>query len=237
MKKKFRIITTHYTSGKRFGDFQRRMQWIGSDKYDTRPYVSWDSRAHINRKQTAKHQQLYTNLFHQDASIQMDLFLDINYNRRGWSFLVSQQVIAYLQDIITYIHHHHVDLTLWYPNYRRRGSASLVHLSYNKQLHNIDVLSSLITIQVKKTLPWYHSHLWSFLSKIPLSKPKKAIVLFSDFLIMDKDTTQHLDTLKKHHIVFLFHLPIDPTYGQHYEHCFLKTPVSTSISNKEITLL
>ncbi|MEI7919047.1 MAG: DUF58 domain-containing protein [bacterium] len=47
-----------------------------------RKYVVGDSASQINWKVSARHQELYTNIFQQEKSLQVDIFLDVNYNRR-----------------------------------------------------------------------------------------------------------------------------------------------------------
>jgi uncharacterized protein (DUF58 family) len=48
-----------------------------------RKYSVGDSASQINRKLSAKYQELYTNVFQQEKSLNLDIFFDINYNRRG----------------------------------------------------------------------------------------------------------------------------------------------------------
>jgi len=75
---------------------------------------------------------------------------------------------------------------------------------------------------VKKTKKIYQSLLQEFLKEVVKEKQKRAIVIFSDFLVMDTEAKKLLHYLKKQHIIFLFQLPIDLEQGQNYNKFFLQ---------------
>jgi uncharacterized protein (DUF58 family) len=65
-----------------------------------RKYASGDPFKYINRKQTAKHNELYTSLFQQEKDITLDVFFDVNYNRKGDTNL--EKVCEFFADMMVY---------------------------------------------------------------------------------------------------------------------------------------
>ena len=82
MKDNFRLIPKRPIIGNYFGLFQSIFSGIGSEMNDVRPYTPGDSAKTINRKTSAKYQELYSTVYHQEKSISIDVLRDINYN---WS--------------------------------------------------------------------------------------------------------------------------------------------------------
>jgi len=222
MKKRFSIKLTKPIVGKRFGVFQHIIKWAGSEKVDMRKYSSGDGASQINWKLSAKYQELYTNIFQQEKSLVMDIFLDINYNRRGGKIPNREQAFSYTEDIFSYCKQQQIATTIHYPIHRRRGTSTLVQEDTKQHMREFRTIIEAIFAQVKKTKSYYTSYLHTFLHTAVKNKKRRAIVLFSDFLTMDDEAKQLIDYLKKHHILFLFQLPIDPDYGQNYEQFLLK---------------
>ena len=221
MKKKFALKFTKPISGKRFGVFQYLMKGIGSEKVDIRPYAPGDSASHINRKLSAKYQSLYTNIFQQEKSFVLEIFLDINYNRRGNDAPATQQVRAYIEDIISYCQHQHISFRFFYPVYSRYRRPYLTSSPIQKDSIAAKTLLTTILTTITKTRPYYHSFLSEFLATTTLWTQKKVFVLFSDFLLLDNHIKQQLHYLHRTHQFFLFQLPIDPMSGQNYHRYFL----------------
>ncbi len=247
MQKKFTIKLTKPVAGKRFGVFQHIMKWPGSEKVDVRTYQDGDNASHINWKLSAKYQTLYTNIFQQEKSLSLDMFLDINYNRRWGTIPNSQQVRAYAEDIISYCQHQQIAMRFFYPQRHFWRSPSLIATESSKNRNEmLDTLSRILST-VHTTKKIYHSLLATFLqqtlSQTSSSRPstnRRAIVIFSDFLTMDKHTKKLLHYLKTQHILFLFQLPIDRNQGQNYTNFFLKkniTPASNSVWSDELQLI
>lgn len=239
MKKKFAIKLTKPIVGKRFGVFQHIMKWAGSDKVDMRKYSSGDSASQINWKLSAKYQELYTNIFQQEKSLQLDFFFDINYNRRGGEYPNVAQVRSYGEDIISYCKKQQIGIKFFVPTSSFWWKAKLIEK--NMQKHNKDeIISTLheILLWVKKTKKIYSSLLITFLETAAQNKQRRAIVIFSDFLALDEEAKKLVHYLKKHHILFLFQLPIDPEQGQNYSSFFLeKKSALTKKPSGEIELL
>lgn len=194
---------------------------MGSDKVDMRKYSAGDSASQINRKHSAKYQQLYTNIFQQEKSLSLDMFLDINYNRRGGNIANTEQVRFYAEDIVSYCQHEQISIRFFWPEQRWFGSAKLIEKTMPRNVDEVRKFLQEILTKVKKTKKIYESSLTTFLDKAASEKSRRAIVIFSDFLAMDEEAKKLVDYLKKQHIVFLFQLPIDPEQGQNYDKFFL----------------
>ena len=79
-----------------------------------RKYSAGDSASQINRKLSAKYQELYTNIFQQEKSLGLDMFFDINYNRRGGKIANEEQVLAYAEDIVSYCQKQQINIRFFY---------------------------------------------------------------------------------------------------------------------------
>lgn len=237
MKKKFSIKLTKPIVGKRFGAFQSIMKWSGIEKIDMRKYSVGDSSSQINRKLSAKYQELYTNIFQQEKSLTLDLFLDINYNRRWGKIPNQEQVLAYAKDIISYCQHQQIGIRFFRPKMNFRWMATLEKKTMKKNNEEIFTILQEILHWVKKTKKIYQSLLQEFLKEVVKEKQKRAIVIFSDFLIMDNEAKKLLHYLKKQHIIFLFQLPIDLEQGQNYNNFFLQKNSPKKNRSGEIELL
>lgn len=237
MKKKFSIKLTKPIVGKRFGVFQHIMKWAGSEKVDMRKYSAGDSASQINRKLSAKYQELYTNIFQQEKSLGLDMFFDINYNRRGGKIPNEEQVRAYAKDIITYCQKQQITIRFFSPESKLFWATTLAEKAMTKSKDEIFENLHDILAKVKKTKKIYTSSLNAFLNKAVEDKQRRAIVIFSDFLTMDEESKKLLHYLRKQHILFLFQLPIDPEQGQNYSRFFLQKSAPTKKRSNEIELL
>ncbi len=237
MKNRFGIKLTRPIVGKRFGTFQSIMKWSGIEKTDFRKYSPGDSASHINRKLSAKYQELYTTIFQQEKSFTLDLFLDINYNRRGGDYPNIEQVRAYAEDIVSYCQHQHIGITFFSPKQKFWWANSLAKKSARKNTDEIFSVVHELLSWVKKTKKRYESLLSEFLQEAAKEKSRRAIVIFSDFLSLDEEAKKFLHYLKKQHILFLFQLPIDPEQGQNYSKFFLNPDYKKNPWSCEIEML
>lgn len=197
-----------------------------------RKYSAGDSASQINRKLSAKYQELYTNIFQQEKSLSLDIFFDINYNRRGGKIANDQQVLAYAEDIVSYCQHEQITIRFFYPEQKIFGSTKLVNTLLKKNMD--EILKNLhdILAKVKKTKKIYESSLNAFLNKTVEEKSRRALVIFSDFLAMDEETKKLLHYLRTQHILFLFQLPINLEQGQNYTSFFLKKNITSPMAGK-----
>lgn len=237
MKKKFSIKLTKPIVGKRFWVFQHIMKWAGSEKIDMRKYSIGDSASQINRKLSAKYQELYTNVFQQEKSLTLDIFFDINYNRRWWIIPNKEQVLAYAEDIVSYCQKQQISVRFFSPEQRFFWSANIkTELMKKNKEETRNALHDIIA-KTQATKKIYTSSLHTFLNHAVEEKWRRAIVIFSDFLTMDEKVKKLLHYLKKQHIIFLFQLPIDPEQGQNYNRFFLQKNAPTKKRSGEIELL
>ena len=192
-----------------------------------RKYSAGDSASQINRKLSAKYQELYTNIFQQEKSLSLDMFFDINYNRRGGKIANEEQVRTYAEDIISYSQHQQINITFFYPEQRFFGATKLTNKVMKKDRDEMFESLHAILAKVKNTKKIYESSLNTFLNATIKEKQRRAIVIFSDFLAMDEESKKLLHYLRKQHILFLFQLPIDQEQGQNYNKFFLQKNAST----------
>lgn len=234
MKNKFTIKLTKPISGKRFGVFQHIMKWSGSEKVDMRKYSPGDSASQINWKLSAKYQELYTNIFQQEKSLNLDMFFDINYNRRGGKISNDHQALSYAEDIISYCQKQQIYITFFYPEQKFFASTKLVSIVNKKNTDEIRNNLHEILSKVKKTKKIYESSLNTFLHKTVEEKQRRAIVIFSDFLAMDEETKKLIHYLRTHHTLFLFQLPIDHEQWQNYNKFFLQKNILSAAADTPI---
>ncbi|MFA6255895.1 MAG: DUF58 domain-containing protein [Candidatus Absconditabacterales bacterium] len=227
MKKKFSIKLTKPIVGKRFGVFQHIMKGAGSEKVDMRKYSAGDSASQINWKLSAKYQELYTNIFQQEKSLSLDMFFDINYNRRGGKIANEEQVRRYAEDIISYCQREQINIRFLSPEQKLFGATKLVEKVTKKNTDEIRDILHEILARVKKTKKIYQSLLNTFLNNAVENKQRRAIVIFSDFLVMNEESKKLLHYMRKQHILFLFQLPIDQEQGQNYSKFFLQKNTSS----------
>lgn len=178
-----------------------------------RKYSVGDSSSQINRKLSAKYQELYTNIFPKRENRSRWILLDINYNRRGWDIWIGSK-LAYSEDIVSYCQHQQIGIRFFSPKSTFWWSTKLKENVMKKNTEEIFTALHEIFAWVKKTKKIYQSLLHAFLEEAVKEKTKRAIVIFSDFLTMDEEAKKLLHYLKKQHILFLFQLPIDPEQGQ-----------------------
>ena len=221
MKSKFTLDPKKLIAGKYFGQFQSIFSGLGTEATDVRPYTPGDSAKTINWKTSAKHQQLYSNVYQQERAIAIDIFLDVNYNRNGkiQGKRNVERVRECISDIILYAKTYGATLTLLYPETSGRlwKSTKLRELVvWKKYEHAIDLMIKLSDI-TKKQPTKYQTYLSDFLGRISTNKKRRAIVVFSDFLALDAQQVKQFQQVKKEHVLVLFQLPVNKEMGQNYD--------------------
>lgn len=231
MKWRFSLDPKKLIAGKYFGQFQSIFSGLGTEATDVRPYTPGDSAKTINWKTSAKHQQLYSNVYQQEKAIAIDIFLDVNYNRNGkiQGKRNVDVVRDMFSDIILYAKTYGATLTLLYPETsgRLRKSTKLREIPVGKNYEKaIDLMIKLSDI-VKKQPVKYQTYLAYFLGRISTNKRRRAIVVFSDFLALDAKQVKQFQQAKKEHVLVLFQLPVNKEMGQNYDASLLN-PQSTN---------
>ncbi|MCX6822723.1 MAG: DUF58 domain-containing protein, partial [candidate division SR1 bacterium] len=231
-------------AGKYFGQFQSIFSGLGTEVTDVRPYTPGDSAKTINWKTTAKHQQLYSNVYQQEKAIAIDIFLDVNYNRNGkMQGKRNVDVVREMfSDIILYAKTYGATLTLLYPETSGRlwKSTKLRELVVGKNYEKaIDLMIKLSAI-VKKQSTKYHTYLSEVLGHISTNKGRftrhggRAIVVFSDFLALNEQQVKQLQQAKKEHLLVLFQLPVNKEMGQNYDRGMMREEKTVGIELMKI---
>ncbi len=221
MKSRFFLYPKKLIAGKYFGQFQSIFSWLGTEASDVRPYTPGDSAKVINWKTSAKHQQLYSNVYQQEKAIQIDIFRDVNYNWNGelQGKKNYERVRECMSDIFLYVKTYGATLNMFYTKrtWRLFGAQRINELiiwkHYDKAIPLMYELSNI----AKKMPRHYSSNLSTFLQRMAMNKKRRAIVIFSDFLDVSEQEKKHLQQLKKEHVLVLFQLPIDKYLWQNYD--------------------
>jgi len=219
--KKLSLKPRKLIAGKYFGQFQSIFSGIGTEASDIRPYTPGDSAKMINWKTSAKSQQLFSNVYHQEKAIAIDMLRDVNYNRNGELQKKKnyERVREVVSDVLLYAKTYGGMLTIFSPN--KSGFFSIgTKLKINNVGKNydqaVDLMTQLSAIS-KSSSKTYHTHISDFLSRMATNKKRRAIIIFSDFLGIDDKQVKQLQQVKKEHTLLLFQLPVNEQMGQNYD--------------------
>lgn len=204
MKSKFLIKIKKLIAGRYFSTFQSIFKWSGLEVTDVRKYSAGDPFKYINRKQTAKHSELYTSLFQQEKDVSLDVFFDVNYNRKAH----AENVMEFFADIIVYCQKNGIRIKLFWPP----THVLSIDKHRERAYESIDTLMHLI----KKSPKIYRSHLSKFLEDAKKNTKRRAIVIFSDFLDVSENDMHTLHYFMKEHAISLVKIPVDSIEGQNY---------------------
>ena len=197
-------------SGRYAGQFRSILQWSGIEIGDSRKYTPWDAKKFINRKQSAKHNDLYISLLEQDSDVQVDVFCDVNYNWQWWVDQINgDKVFGYLADLVLFAHGQGMRLVVYYPH---NGLANMPVSRLDDWYGVQQLLSSLVADQK----PRYESWLSLFLHQMVQVKKRRVILIVSDFLAVCADDVERLHRLQKDHQVLCVRIGIDQLEGMNY---------------------
>jgi len=200
-------------AGRYYGDFVSMFRWWWIEKQDNRPYLIWDDSKSINRKLSAKYDSLYVDVFHQEKDATLQVFFDVNHNRKSW-------VNKSFKDIII---QHYLDLSVYCLKHQifvecftyEKGQILVDSIGKDKiKAHAfIDNLKNLIDNQKMQYRSWWIE----FLQTMKQSAKRRAIMIFSDFMRLDDKSTILLKQLMKDHAIYLFTLKLSEQSGLNYE--------------------
>ncbi len=212
MQTAFIIKLKRRIAWKRFSNFESVFHGNGLEIDDFRTYVRGDTPKSINRKLSAKMNKLFVNTFQEDKSVDLDVFLDINYNRKGTTQYGNnaQLVLDLLGDILIYSKKYLVNLHIFIPEYIQQANSYNLIDAYSL----LDRFPHILTHISKK----YQSGLDTFLIHAKNKRKTRAFVIISDFLDVDSKQKNIFEQLRKDHALYLFRIPIHPYFGQNYEH-------------------
>jgi len=237
MQKKFALNPKKHITWTYFGQFQSIFSGSGSEMNDVRPYSPGDSAKTINRKTSAKHQELYSTVYHQEKAITIDVLRDINYN---WTWKLGKQTQAervhtVMTELLQYATRYGgllnvfvPEATLWWF-----GPSRLKKRPLWKDTVKAQTLIKQLPSLCKTTRKKYQTAISSFLQQTLPSK-KNALVLFSDFLGLETTDMHHLQHIKKEHALVLFRLPINLQLGQNYDVTSLPEDIFSQVKWLEI---
>jgi len=189
--------------GERYGSLETLFKWQWVAVRDTRRYQPGDQKATINRKQSAKRDQLYVNEYEAERTATVDLFLDINANRStgvevsnrslARDFLADYMVFAIENSLITigYLPHKEEFLTRSLWNERERMGR------YND-------IEQLVASSRKNG---YQSALSLFLQRAKTITKRRVIIIVADFLDLTEQDKNLLQRLEQRSIVICIRIP------------------------------
>jgi len=213
MKSKFLIKMKRLISWKYFSTFQSIFKWPGLEITDVRRYASGDPLKYINRKTSAKHNELYTSLFQQEKEITLDVFFDINYNWRD----NLEKVIEFFWDMIVYCQKNGIKVHLFYSTGWLLSSEVDIHaIAVEKHRERAYQFVDTLISTTKKTAKKYQSGLSKFLELAKNSKKRRAIVILSDFLDVEEKDRASIKYFTNEHSLSLVRIPVDHDEWQNY---------------------
>lgn len=231
MKKDFVLKFRKLTAGKNFSTFQSIFKGSWIEISDFRKYVPWDPLRYINWKVSAKHHDLYTQLFQSERDITCDIFLDINYNRRGKrNNNYTDEIFWFLREFLSYAHKNSINIRFFFPDIQKlwmfiisRNKSELKHISLWKKYTQAFSLLDYFKDSVKHTNKKYQTLLPEFLDYARKNSQKRAMIVFADFLDIWSDDVKILSFLDSIHWLNLFKLPINELRWQNYNKFFTKS--------------
>lgn|GEM_PF-966876 len=196
---------------------------------DVRQYAAGDPFKYINRKQTAKHNQLYTSLFQQEKDIGLDVFFDVNYNRRG-SYSTDcrvsrndggaetnlEKVVEFFADMMVYCKKNGVRVHIFYPSYSWLpdcagpwgSNTTIKEIIIDKHRERAYEWIGYLQQSLHRIAKSYRTALPQFLNIAKKNTKKRAIVIFSDFLDIAENDLHVLKHFDKEHALGLVQIPV-----------------------------
>lgn len=190
----------------------------GVEMVDTRPYAQGDEQKSVNRKLSAKYEQLITNLFQRETNGELHIFFDCNTNRNGGKtrsyrstikseFLRREQQLRHYQ--IKPIGR--VRTGKWFTQYAADKTGSVYH-------QRLETCESLL----KKTTSNYISHCKKFLQEQSKLSKLHSIIIVSDFLQCDETDKKLLNHLRKTHELLTIQLTVPRQEGKNFHRLFVQ---------------
>lgn len=219
MKHDFELIIRKLVAGKFYGDFISLFQWGWIEKKDVREYVRWDDSKRINWKLSAKQNNLYVDVFHQEKDAILQIFFDVNPNRSaGVHELYGNIIIQQYVDLVIYCLRHGIHVECFLPK-NNQLIASEVWKDKIKAHGMVSQLEENIAYYQNRS---YSSFLEEFVDRMLEEKKRRTILLFSDFLTLTDKMKQSLELLYEDNSLFFFRIPIDTNSGRNYDDWSLK---------------
>lgn len=162
-------------------------------------YIPGDASNHINRKLSAKHNELWVNQWYEDKDMLIDIFLDINANWSGGMYETHRSLVQqWLADYMLFTHTHHLSSTTVYT-YGESMRMALPCSTASVWMQWYAYRDTQVN-ESRKIDAWY-SHLPTFLEEQITKKKKRMIIIFSDFLWCSHEHVQMLNWLDERYAV------------------------------------
>jgi len=244
MKSNFLIKMKQLIAGKYFSTFQSIFKWSWLEVTDTRKYSAGDPFKYINRKQTAKHSELYTSLFQQEKDITLDVFFDINYNWKwrhsadcldchaalamtghdGGGKTNGEKVIEFFADMMVYCKKNGIRVHIFYPSYSRFpdcagpwwSNTTIKEIKIDKHREKAYQRIEQLQKSLRRIAKSYRTALPEFLNLAKNNTRKRAVVIFSDFLDVAENDLHVLKHFDKEHALGLIQIPVSLSEWQNY---------------------
>lgn len=207
--------------GKHSNIFQSLQKWSWLEIIDFRKYQDGDDYRSINRKISARFDQLFVDIYRQEKDIERHILRDINHNRLWWSKKPIYEIAKrYMQEIIFIAKQTNCTITLHYPENKKLITKPL-RKNRPWMIGTLPLLWSLS----KKSPKNYYSALPLFLKKQKTINKRHGIIIFSDGLLRNEELEKTRSFLKKkNHCIFL-EIPVLLNSGINFEKQELKPPV------------
>ena len=198
-------------AGQYTGQFRSIFKWSGVEIVDSRKYVAGDAQKFINRKQSAKHNDLYVSLLEQDRDVQVDILCDVNYNWQG-----SRTIFAYLDDLVVFARSQHMSLSVYYS---QDNTLRMQPLRHDQDRYALEYdLQQIASAQS----PRYRSSLSLLIDRAMQQKKRRVLLFVSDFLEVSDNDRERLHLLSRDYQVALVRVGISQWEGINYIGSFLK---------------
>lgn len=185
-----------------------------------RKYAWGDPFKYINRKQTAKHSELYTSLFQQEKDIRLDAFFDVNYNWKGGINL--EKVCEFFADMIVYCKKNWARVRIFYPHYSRWSSQAIIkEIAVDKHRERAYQWLGQLQNSLRRIAKSYRTALPQFLNLAKMNNKKRALVIFSDFLDVNESERHLLKHFDIEHSLWLIQIPVSLSEWQNYNYFLL----------------
>lgn len=212
---------------KRAGMFASVFRGSGMEIADFRQWQAGDQQKTVNRKLSAKHDELWINQYESDRTIDVELFLDINQNRTTGNEQENIDiVIGALTDFLVYAKKRQLRCTILWRH--GEGSSDNFHEGLRREYHwkfdvqqVMHIFQQLIAdVQELKRKRWgaYVSMVDSYLQRASAIRKRRVLVLRSDFLEWGAESTKLAEYLQEHHVAMVWvTLPISEYVWENYD--------------------
>lgn len=177
------------------GNFAARLLWSGVDVEEQREYALGDEKRSINRKMSAKYDQLFVNLFHEEKMIDVVLCCDVNYN---WKWENLKSFLSFFAQLTHYFQKEKAHISACLSDH----SLVWLHTPVGQKAF-VERLSTM----TNNVFPLYSSSLTQLLTEQSMITKRRLLIIVSDFLVYNEQERKLVDGLRERNEVRLVQLP------------------------------